>query len=54
MSEIQKRFLEKLVPLNIESRYPETRAKLAASLTADYSEDLIARTEEFIKWLRTI
>jgi HEPN domain-containing protein len=54
MSESQKRFLEELVPLNIESRYPETRAKLAVSLTATYCKDLIARTEEFIKWLITI
>jgi HEPN domain-containing protein len=53
MSESQKRFLEELVPLNIEARYPETRAKLTASLTADYSKTLITRTEEFIKWLKT-
>jgi HEPN domain-containing protein len=54
MSESQKRFLEELVPLNIESRYPETRAKLAVSLTTTYCKNLIARTEEFIKWLITI
>jgi HEPN domain-containing protein len=53
-SEAQKSFLEELAPLNIQGRYPKEREKIAALLTKEYCKDLIARTEEFEKWLKTI
>jgi HEPN domain-containing protein len=54
MSIGQKEFLAELSPLNIETRYPEERERMAALLTKKYCKDLIARTEEFEKWLKTI
>jgi HEPN domain-containing protein len=53
LSQEQKNLLLELEPLNIESRYPEKRVALLSLLTKDYCKDLIGRTEEFMKWLKT-
>jgi HEPN domain-containing protein len=52
MSEDQQDFLEILNPLNIESRYPEYKKQLMSMLTKDKCEKIIARTGEFLCWIK--
>jgi len=53
LSEVQKNLLSKLMPLQIEARYPEHKAKIAATLTSNYCTDLLKETEEFLCWIKT-
>jgi HEPN domain-containing protein len=48
----QKKFLADIDSLNIETRYPEEIDKISSLLTKEYCENLIERTEGFIKWLK--
>ncbi|MCL2377955.1 MAG: HEPN domain-containing protein [Defluviitaleaceae bacterium] len=52
LSESQKNLLGKLMPLQIEARYPEHKAKIAATLTNNYCADLLKETEEFLCWIK--
>ena len=52
LSEPQKDLLGKLMPLQIEARYPEHKAKIAATLTNDYCTNLLNETEEFLCWIK--
>lgn len=52
LSESQKNLLGKLMPLQIEARYPEHKARIAATLTSDYCADLLKETEEFLCWIK--
>jgi len=52
LSESQKNLLSKLMPLQIEARYPEHKARIAATLTSDYCADLLKETEEFLCWIK--
>ncbi len=53
MSEKQLSLLDALAPLNIEARYPLHKERLLASLTPKRCEELIAKTEVLLKWLKT-
>jgi HEPN domain-containing protein len=53
LSQGQKKLLQELEPMNIEARYPEEKNRIFSSLTEDYCEKLIERTEEFLTWLKT-
>ena len=52
LSESQKSLLGKLMPLQIEARYPEHKSRIAATLTSDYCADLLKETEEFLCWIK--
>jgi HEPN domain-containing protein len=48
----QKALLNELLPLHIEARYPSQKDKLAKSLNEQYCAGLVARTEEFLSWIK--
>ena len=48
MSEKQQGFLFELNPLNIEARYPNYKAEIAAGLTHETCKELIKGTEELL------
>jgi len=52
LSPRQKSLLNKLVPLQIEARYPEHKEKIAKSLTKNYCIGLLEETEEFLCWIK--
>jgi HEPN domain-containing protein len=52
LSDTHIKLMDELTPLNIESRYPTERDKISSLLTKEYCKNLIARTEEFEKWLK--
>ena len=52
MSENQKEVLRLLNPLNIEARYPEYKNRLAATLTNEICQELLAKTEGLLCWTK--
>ena len=52
LGESQKNLLGKLMPLQIEARYPDHKARITATLTSDYCADLLKETEEFLCWIK--
>ena len=53
MSEAQKDFLELLLPLNIEARYPSYKSSLAAALNQERCKMILDETEALVQWLET-
>jgi len=51
-SENQKKLLDVLGPLNIETRYPDYKRKIFETLTAEKCADLLDQTKELFKWLQ--
>jgi len=51
MDDTQKDFLEVLLPLNIEARYPSYKSNIAASLNASDCEEILSETEALLKWI---
>ena len=52
MSEAQLEFIDKLEPLNIESRYPSYKNQLLKRLTPEYCELLLSQTNELRTWIK--
>jgi HEPN domain-containing protein len=52
LSAEQKNFLNELLPLNLEARYPSYKKAIAASLSERYCADLVTRTEDFLSWIK--
>lgn len=52
LSEEQKDLLKKLIPLQIEARYPEYKEKISQTLTEEYCEKLIEETEDLLCWIK--
>jgi HEPN domain-containing protein len=52
LSDEQKELFKKLIPLQIEARYPEYKEQIAATLTKDFSEKLLLETEAFLCWIK--
>ena len=52
MTENHQSFLEMLNPLNIEARYPDYKAEIAAGLTKKNCKILIKDTEELLCWIK--
>lgn len=52
MSEEQLSFIDLMIPMNIEARYPDYKASIAAGLNADRCEMIISRTEELQLWIK--
>jgi HEPN domain-containing protein len=46
-------FIIGLQPLNIEARYPSYKEVILKNLTEEKCENLIKKTKEFFKWIKT-
>jgi HEPN domain-containing protein len=52
MSEEQHLFIDKLEPLNIETRYPSYKAQLSKDLNKDVCSYLISQTRSLQQWIK--
>ena len=52
ISENQKDFIDLLLPLNIEARYPTYKEQLLEKLTSNKCLEIINKTEEFLLWIK--
>ena len=52
MSEFQRSFLEILLPLNIEARYPDYKDNIGKKLPKEKSANIITETERFLCWIK--
>ena len=52
LSDEQNGFIDALLPLNIEARYPADKDKLLEILTEAYCRELIAKTEDLRLWIK--
>jgi len=52
LSEAQLDYLEELNPLNIEARYPDYKANIAKTMTAEKTMRILKETEEFLCWIK--
>lgn len=52
MSEEQNSFIDGMMPLNIEARYPEYKEKLLKLLSAEQCEKILNYTIELQLWIR--
>jgi len=52
LDEQQRVFLDELEPLNVESRYPSYKKRVAEGLTRRKAAELLARTRGLYAWLR--
>ena len=52
MNEVQKDFIYKLDPFNIEARYPEYKNMLAKSLNIQICKSLLQQTQELQSWIK--
>jgi len=51
MSEEQLKFMDLMIPMNIEARYPSYKESLYRSLTPDFCRSMINKTKEFKQWI---
>ena len=51
MNQQQHRFLGRLMPLNIEGRYPSDKTELLKELTQKECQEIIEKTEELFQWI---
>jgi len=52
LSDNQKELLKKLIPLQIEARYPQYKEKIFQTLSVKYCEELVKETEDFLCWIK--
>ncbi len=52
MSEKQLTIIDKLEPLNIETRYPTYKEELFRLLTKEYCNTIFLETQELLKWIK--
>lgn len=52
ISDVQKRIINTLEPLNIDARYPVFKEKLLKVLSYEKCRELIHETEELFKWIK--
>jgi HEPN domain-containing protein len=50
--EEQKKFVDQLEPLNIETRYPLHKERLLESLNKDRCKEIINKTRELQEWIK--
>ena len=54
LSAEQKDLIKKVIPLQIEARYPEYKEKIASALTTEYCSKLLNETEGFLCWIKQL
>ena len=52
LNEKQISFIEELNPLNIETRYPDYKNKIAQYLTDEKIKDIFLQTKELLQWTK--
>jgi len=52
LSDRQKAFMEMLLPMNIESRYPDYRDRLFKSLDREKCSEILRETREMHAWIK--
>ncbi|TRZ77729.1 MAG: HEPN domain-containing protein [Deltaproteobacteria bacterium] len=52
MSDQQKAFMERLLPMNIETRYPEVKDRLFKSLDREKCTKIMHETREMHAWIK--
>ena len=53
MTQEQMAFVEMMIPMNIEARYPSYKEALARTLTPDFCRNIIDRTQEMQQWIKS-
>jgi len=53
MSEDQLSFIDIMIPMNIEARYPDYKASVAAGLNAERCQTIITKTSELQLWIKS-
>lgn len=53
MSEDQLHFIDLMIPMNIEARYPSYKEAISRGLTPDYCRSIIDRTKEMQLWIKS-
>lgn len=53
MNEDQLHFIDLMIPMNIEARYPSYKEALSRGLTPDYCRSIIDRTKEMQSWIKS-
>lgn len=54
LDEKNQKLLYKLMPLNIEARYPSNKQEIYKLLTQEYCNEIFSETKEFIGWIKTL
>ena len=54
LSSEQKIFLNALMPLNIQARYPNDKLAMLKTLNYNKSRTILKRTKEFYKWIKIL
>ena len=49
-----KQLLYKLMPLNIEARYPTNKQEIYKKLSPEYCEEIFQNSKEFMLWIQTL
>lgn len=52
LSDRQRAFMEMLLPMNIEARYPEYKARMFESLDRDKCGEILRETKEMHAWIK--
>jgi HEPN domain-containing protein len=52
LSEEQVLFLDELMPLHVDGRYPEYKANIAKTLNTEKCAEILKKTEEFLCWIK--
>ena len=52
MNDEQNVFIDSMMPLNIEARYPEYKEQLFKQLTPEHCEEILNKTRELQLWIR--
>lgn len=52
MSEEQNNFIDEIMPLNIEARYPSYKEALSKKLSPEYCKYLLEQTKDLQAWLK--
>ena len=52
LSAQQLALLEKLVPLQIEARYPEYKCEISKTLDPEFCKKILSETEDFLCWIK--
>lgn len=49
----QLHFLYEMMPMNIEARYADYKAKIFQSLTPEYCQEILSQTEILVSWIKS-
>ena len=52
MNESQMDFIDLMIPMNIEARYPSYKENLSKLLSEEKCAEIIRKTEELMQWIK--